>query len=65
MLTKKHNYGGCNDGPCAVWDTDDPDTIAVQGVLTDPPEPLPPHEQHERIVLIRRDMMERFLKGEL
>lgn len=65
QLTHKHAYSGCNDGPCAVWATDDPELIAIQGVLTEPPEPLPAHEQHERIVLIRRDMVERFLKGDL
>lgn len=64
-LTRKHNYSGCNDGPCAVWETDDPALIAVQGVLTEPPEPLPPHERHERIVVIRRDMVESFMKGDL
>ncbi len=65
QLTAKHDYSGCNDGPCAVWDTDNPEVIGVQGIITEPPEPLPPHEQHERIVLVRRDMIERFLEGKL
>jgi hypothetical protein len=64
-LTTKHDYSGCSEGPCAVWETDDPALLGVQGVLTEPPEPLPAHEQHERIVLVRRDMLERFLKGKL
>lgn len=65
MLTRKYEYPGCSDGPCAVWETDDPALVGIQGVITDPPEPLPPHEQHERIVLIRRDMLAQFMKGEL
>ncbi len=30
QFTRKHS--GCNDGTCpAIWDTDDPDLIGVQG----------------------------------
>jgi hypothetical protein len=65
QLTVKHDYGTCGDGPCAVWETSDPDLVGVQGMITEPPEPLPPHEQHERIVVVRRHMLEAYLKGDL
>lgn len=59
-LTRK--LSGCDDGTCpAVWATDDPDLVAVQGaVLTDATSlaeagPIP---AHERIVLVPRAILD-------
>ena len=59
-------YGTCNDGTCpAIWDTDDPAIVGVQGaVLTDPQAladagPVPAHEQ---IVLLPRGVLVSYLR---
>jgi hypothetical protein len=63
-LTRKHR--DCNDGTCpAIWDTDDPAVVGVQGtILTDPAAladagPLPSHEQ---VVLLPRSLLMGYLK---
>ena len=59
-LTRK--LSGCDDGTCpAIWDTDDPQLVAVQGaILTDPqalrrPGQVPAHEQ---VVLLPRAILD-------
>ncbi len=63
-ITRK--YGTCNDGTCpAIWDTDDPELIGVQGTtLTDPQAvaDLGRIPGHEQVVLIPRDLLESYLK---
>jgi hypothetical protein len=60
-FTRKH--GTCNDGTCpAIWDTDDPALVGVQGAVTPvrpPGAPVPPDEQ---VVLIPRELLDRYLK---
>jgi hypothetical protein len=55
---------GCDDGQCpAIWDTDDPQLVAVQGaILTDPEAraDLGPVPAHEQVVLLPRDLVESY-----
>jgi hypothetical protein len=59
-LTRK--LSGCDDGTCpAVWATDDPELMAVQGaVLTDTTALAAAGQvpDHERIVLIPREILD-------
>ena len=64
-ITRK--LAGCDDGTCpAVWETDDPAVIGVQGAeLADAQAlasagPVPPGE---RVVLIPRALLEGLTKG--
>jgi hypothetical protein len=60
-FTRKHS--DCNDGTCpAIWDTDDPALVGVQGAVTPvrpPGAPIPPGEQ---VVLIPRELLDSYLK---
>jgi hypothetical protein len=59
-LTHKHG-DGCNDGTCpAIYDTDDPAVVGVQGsVLTDPAAlaDLGRIPGDEQVVLLPRDLL--------
>jgi hypothetical protein len=59
-LTRKLE-GGCNDVTCpAVWETDDPETIAVQGTLITDEEIIAGAGRvpgHEALVLVPRDLL--------
>ncbi len=59
-LTRKH--GDCDDGTCpAIWDTDDPQLVAVQGpILTDPQAraDLGQVPAHEQVVLLPRAILD-------
>ena len=59
-LTRK--FPGCDDGTCpAIWDTDDPQLVAVQGaILTDPEAraDLGQVPAHEQVVLLPRVLIE-------
>ena len=61
QFTRRH--GVCNDGTCpAIWDTDDPALVGVQGAVTPvrpPGTPVPPGEQ---VVLIPRELLDSYLK---
>ena len=61
-LTKKH--GDCDDATCpAIWDTDDPQLVAVQGpALTDPEAraDLGQVPAHEQVVLLPRAILESY-----
>ena len=65
-LTRRHS--SCDDGTCpAVWDTDNPAVVGVQGsVLTDPAALTDAGElpAHERVVLIPRELLIGYLKKE-
>ncbi len=64
QFTRKHS--GCNDGTCpAIWDTDDPDLIGVQGAAPHSASRWPPGVQvppHEQVVLVPRDLLETYVK---
>jgi hypothetical protein len=64
QFTRKHS--DCNDGTCpAIWDTDDPALIGVQGsILTDPQAraDLGPVPAHEQVVLLPRNLLESYLR---
>lgn len=64
-LTRK--TGDCDDGTCpAIWDTDDPQFVAVQGAtLTDPEAraDLGQIPAHEQVVLLPRALLERYGKS--
>lgn len=59
-LTRK--YGECNDGTCpAIYDTDDPEMIAVQGSTLIDLEALAdlgPIPGHEQVVLFPRALLD-------
>ena len=59
-LTRKYGEG-CNDSTCpALFDTDDPELVGVQGsVLTDPEAlaDLGPIPGHEQVVLLPRELL--------
>jgi hypothetical protein len=61
-LTEKH--GTCDDGTCpAIWDTDDPALIAVQGsALVDPEARADLGEipAHEQVVLLPRTLLDSY-----
>ena len=61
-LTRKS--ADCDDGTCpAIWDTDDPRLVAVQGaILTDPEAraDLGPVPAHEQVVLLPRHLFESY-----
>lgn len=58
---------GCSDGTCpALWDTDDPEIVAVQGsTLTDATALADIGEMpgHESVVLIPRRLLESYREG--
>jgi hypothetical protein len=61
QFTRKHS--DCNDGTCpAIWDTDDPELVGVQGTLTDARSGLGQVPPHEQVVLIPRHLLESYLK---
>jgi hypothetical protein len=60
-LTRKHG-DGCNDGTCpAIYDTDDPELVAVQGSTLIDREALAdlgPIPGHEQVVLLPRALLD-------
>ena len=66
-LTRKH--GDCDDGTCpAIWDTDDPQLVAVQGaILTDPQARADLGEipAHEQVVLLPRKILDDYARSGL
>ena len=64
-LTRKH--GDCDDGTCpAIWDTDDPQLVAVQGaILTDPQARADLGEipAHEQVVLLPRKILDSYARS--
>ena len=66
-ITKKH--GDCSDGTCpALYDTDDPALIAVQGTMLTDPQALADIGQvpgHEGVVLLPRSLFERYAREHL
>ena len=66
-LTRK--LSGCDDGTCpAIWDTDDPQLVAVQGaVLTDPQARADLGEipAHEQVVLLPRKIFDSYARSGL
>ncbi|MGH3180514.1 MAG: hypothetical protein ACRDOE_01180 [Streptosporangiaceae bacterium] len=64
-LTRK--TGGCDDGTCpAIWDTDDPELVAVQGsTLTDTEAraDLGQIPAHEQVVVLPRSLLERYARS--
>lgn len=64
-LTKKH--GDCDDGTCpAMWDTDDPELVAIRGAVLTDAEALAdagPGAAHERVVLLPRSILESYRSG--
>ena len=67
QFTRKHS--DCNDGTCpALWDTDDPDLIGVQGTAPPSASRWPPGVQipgDEQVVLVPRALLESYLRGDL
>ena len=60
-FTRKHS--DCNDGTCpAIWDTDDPALVGVQGAVTPVCPPGPPVPPGEQVVLIPRELLDSYLK---
>ena len=60
-FTRKHS--DCNDGTCpAIWDTDDPALVGVQGAVTPVWPPGPPVPPGEQVVLIPRELLDSYLK---
>ncbi len=53
---------GCDDGTCpAIWDTDDPQVVAVRGTTLTDPEALADAGQspaHEQVILLPRAILE-------
>ena len=66
-LTRK--LSGCDDGTCpAIWDTDDPQLVAVQGaILTDPQARVDLGEipAHEQVVLLPRKILDGYARSGL
>jgi hypothetical protein len=64
-ITRK--YGGCSDGTCpAIYDTDDPAMLAIQGpalsdvlALAD----IGDVPSHERVILFPRSLLEGYAGG--
>jgi len=65
-ITRKN--GGCSDGTCpAIYDTDDPAVVAVQGaILTDAPALADVGEVpgHETVVLIPRSLFDSYARND-
>jgi len=63
-ITRKH--GGCSDGTCpAIYDTDDPEVVAVQGATLTDAQALQDVGQvpgHESVVLLPRSLFESYAK---
>ena len=63
-ITRK--YGDCSDGTCpALYDTDDPELIAVQGSTLTDAQALADIGQvpgHESVVLLPHSLFESYLK---
>jgi hypothetical protein len=63
-ITRKHD--DCSDGTCpALYDTDDPAVIAVQGATLTDPQALADIGQvpgHESVVLLPRSLVERYAR---
>jgi hypothetical protein len=66
-LTRK--LSGCDDGTCpAVWDTDDPELVAVQGTVLTDPQALADLGQvpaHEQVVLLPREILDGYRRSGL
>ena len=64
-ITRKH--GECSDGTCpAVYDTDDPEMVGVQGaILTDVHAlgDIGEIPAHESVVLLPRSLFESYVRG--
>jgi len=64
-ITRKH--GECSDGTCpAIYDTDDPEMVGVQGAILTDAEAL--HDvgevpAHENVVLLPRSLFESYSRG--
>jgi hypothetical protein len=62
-----HKHSGCDDGTCpAIWDTDDPETVGIQGpalvdlqALAD----LGSIPDHERVVLLPRGLLDSYMRS--
>ena len=63
-LTRKRR--GCDDGTCpAIWDTDDPQLVAVQGAISPIPRRGPTSARspaHEQVVLLPRAILESYAR---
>ena len=63
-ITRKH--GECSDGTCpAVYDTDDPEMVGVQGAIITDVQALGDIGEipaHESVVLLPRSLFESYLK---
>ena len=66
-LTRK--LAGCDDGTCpAMWDTDDPELVAVRGAILTDAEALAdagPGAAHEQVVLVPRAYLEGYRRSGL
>ena len=66
-LTRK--LAGCDDGTCpAMWDTDDPELVAIRGAALTDAEALTdagPGAAHEQVVLVPRAYLEGYRRSGL
>jgi hypothetical protein len=64
-ITRKH--GECSDGTCpAVYDTDDPEIVGVQGAILTDVQALGDIGEipaHESVVLLPRSLFESYVRG--
>jgi hypothetical protein len=64
-ITRKH--GECSDGTCpAVYDTDDPEMVGVQGAILTDVQALGDIGEipaHESVVLLPRSLFESYVRG--
>ena len=64
-ITRKH--GECSDGTCpAVYDTDDPEMVGVQGAILTDAQALSDIGEipaHESVVLLPRRLFESYARG--
>jgi len=64
-ITRKH--GECSDGTCpAVYDTDDPEMVGVQGAILADVQALADIGEipaHESVVLLPRSLFESYVRG--
>jgi hypothetical protein len=64
-ITRKH--GECSDGTCpAVYDTDDPEMVGVQGAILTDAQALGDIGEipaHESVVLLPRSLFESYVRG--
>ena len=64
-ITRKH--GECSDGTCpALYDTDDPELVGVQGAILTDVQALGDIGEipaHESVVLLPRSLFESYVRG--